>query len=241
MIRLEDIHKTYVVDKVGNHVLRGVSLAVAEGEFVALMGASGSGKSTLLNIIGALDQDYTGRAQIAGQEVKGLSDRALSRFRNRTVAYIFQQFHLLPHLSVLENVVMPSWFARSGEAGDDKALAAKATAVLDKVGLRHKVRARPGHLSGGEKQRVAIARALFNQPKLLLCDEPTGALDSDTTLKVFELIERLNAEEGLTVLVVTHERDIAERCRRIVRIVDGAVVPDPGPMTATATAGAGDA
>lgn len=228
MIHLEGIHKTYVADRVENHVLRGVSLDVAEGEFVALMGASGSGKSTLLNIIGALDQDYTGRARIAGHDVKGISDRALSRFRNQTVAYIFQQFHLLPHLSVLENVVMPSWF---GRGGDDKELARKATAVLDKVGLKHKVRARPGHLSGGEKQRVAIARALFNQPKLLLCDEPTGALDSDTTLKVFELIERLNAEEGLTVLVVTHERDIAERCRRIVRITDGAVVPDPGRTT----------
>lgn len=238
MIHLEEIHKTYVVDDVENHVLRGVSLTVGEGEFVALMGASGSGKSTLLNIIGALDQDYSGRARIAGQEVKGLSDRALSRFRNRTVSYIFQQFHLLPHLSVLENVVMPSWF---GPSTADAELAAKATVVLEKVGLGHKVKARPGHLSGGEKQRVAIARALFNHPKLLLCDEPTGALDSDTTLKVFELIERLNAEEGLTVLVVTHERDIAERCRRIVRIVDGAVVPDPGRPAPPASRGEGAA
>lgn len=224
MIHLADIHKTYRADDVDNHVLRGVSLDVGEGEFVALMGASGSGKSTLLNIIGALDQGYSGRARIAGQEVKGLSDRALSRFRNKTVAYIFQQFHLLPHLSVLENVVMPSWFG--GDSSDHK-LATSATAVLERVGLGHKIKARPGHLSGGERQRVAIARALFNQPKLLLCDEPTGALDSEATLKVFELIERLNADEGLTVLVVTHERDIAERCRRIVRIVDGAVVADP--------------
>jgi len=230
VISLQGIHKTYVADDVENHVLRGVSLDVAEGEFVALMGASGSGKSTLLNIIGALDQDYSGKALIAGREVKGLSDRALSRFRNQTVAYIFQQFHLLPHLSVLENVVMPSWFAG---ATSDRELAASATKVLERVGLGHKIKARPGHLSGGEKQRVAIARALFNRPKLLLCDEPTGALDSDTTLKVFELIERLNADEGLTVLVVTHERDIAERCRRIVRIVDGAVVPDPASSAPT--------
>jgi len=237
VIRLENVHKTYRTDAVDNHVLRGVSLDVAEGEFVALMGASGSGKSTLLNLIGALDQDYTGTVTVAGVSPQRLSDRALSRFRNETVAYIFQQFHLLPHLSVVDNVVMPSWFDRRRAGGD---LRAQAALVLDKVGLAHKVDARPGHLSGGEKQRVAIARALFNTPKILLCDEPTGALDSDTTLKVFELIERLNREEGLTVLVVTHERDIAERCRRIVRVVDGAIVPDLGapparPATAEAT------
>ena len=241
MIRLEGIQKIYLADDVSNHVLRGVSLAVAEGEFVALMGASGSGKSTLLNIIGALDQDYAGRALIAGQDLKVLKDRPLSLFRNRTVAYIFQQFHLLPHLTVLENVAMPSWFDRRRSEEDPRA---HAEAVLAKVGLAHKLHARPGHLSGGEKQRVAIARALFNRPKLLLCDEPTGALDSEATLKVFSLIERLNAEEGLTVLVVTHERDIAERCRRIVRILDGAVVPDtgraaPAATQASATAGEG--
>ena len=225
MIRLEQVQKTYTTDAVHNHVLRGVSLHVAEGEFVALMGASGSGKSTLLNIIGALDQDYTGRVEVAGQSPKGLSDKALSRFRNQTVAYIFQQFHLLPHLTVADNVAMPSWFDPR-RAKDD--LRAQAAHVLDKVGLGHKLGARPGHLAGGEKQRVAIARALFNRPKLLLCDEPTGALDSETSLKVFDLIARLNREEGLTVLVVTHERDIAERCRRIVRVADGAIVPDPG-------------
>lgn len=223
MIHLEDVHKTYRVDAVENHVLRGVSLDVGQGEFVALMGASGSGKSTLLNIIGALDQGYTGRVAVAGQDLAALSDKALSRFRNQTVAYIFQQFHLLPHLSVVDNVVMPSWFDRSVAPGGRRD---QAVEVLTKVGLAHKVHARPGHLSGGEKQRVAIARALFNRPKVLLCDEPTGALDSDTTLTVFELIERLNAEDGLTVLVVTHERDIAERCRRIVRVTDGVVVDD---------------
>ncbi len=223
MIRLTDIHKTYRGDGADNHVLRGVSIDIADGEFVALMGASGSGKSTLLNIIGALDQDYDGQALIAGHDIKRLKDRAVSRFRNQTVAYIFQHFHLLTHLPVLDNVLMPSWF----DAGKDAdALRGKATEVLDKVGLAHKAQARPNHLSGGEKQRVAIARALFSKPKILLCDEPTGALDSDTTHKVFDLIERLNVDDGLTVLVVTHEREIADRCRRTIRIVDGRIVAD---------------
>ncbi len=225
MIRLTDIHKTYRGDGVSNHVLRGVSLEIAEGEFVALMGASGSGKSTLLNIIGALDQGYEGRALIAGQDIRALKDKAVSRFRNRTVAYIFQHFHLLNHLPVIDNVLMPSWFDARKDAD---ALRATALEVLGRVGLAHKAKARPNHLSGGEKQRVAIARALFTKPKVLLCDEPTGALDSDTTHKVFDLIERLNVDEGLTVLVVTHEQDIADRCRRTIRIVDGELAAADG-------------
>jgi putative ABC transport system ATP-binding protein len=224
VIRLEDVHKTYGKGSAANHVLRGVSLNVEAGEFVALMGMSGSGKSTLLNIVGALDQDYSGTVSIADQSLKTLSDDALSGFRNRTVSYIFQQFHLLAHLPVIDNVVMPSWFDPGRNAD---ALRQVAVDVLGKVGLSHKVHARPAHLSGGEKQRVAIARALFNRPKVLLCDEPTGALDSETSDKVFSLIEQLNAD-GLTVVVVTHEPAIAERCKRTIHIRDGRIVTPAG-------------
>ncbi|MCA9518312.1 MAG: ABC transporter ATP-binding protein [Myxococcales bacterium] len=225
-MRLEGLHKTYTSEGgVENHVLRGVDLAVADGELVALMGSSGSGKTTLLNVIGALDQSYRGRVVIAGQDLKGLGDKALSRFRNQTVGYIFQQFHLLPHLPVVDNVAMPRWFDGGAKRhdGDERA---EVKRVLERVGLAHKLDARPGHLSGGEKQRVAIARALYAKPKILLCDEPTGALDSETSEVVLDLIARLNADEGLTVVVVTHDPYVASRCRRTVRIVDGQIVSD---------------
>jgi ABC-type lipoprotein export system ATPase subunit len=221
MIALTDLHKRYGEDGVTNHVLRGLSLKIERSEMVALTGASGSGKSTLLNIIGGLDQAYDGEVAVAGQRLRQLADKALSHFRNRTVGFIFQQFHLLPHLPVVDNVLMPSWFSRDAHAGRKDALA-----VLERVGLAHKVDARPNHLSGGERQRVAIARALFNRPEVLLCDEPTGALDSVTSDKVFELIADLNRRDGLTVVIVTHERDIARRCPRRVHIVDGQVASD---------------
>ena len=226
LIRLVELHKTYGDEGVENHVLRGLSLSIEPGEMVAVTGASGSGKSTLLNIIGGLDQNYRGEVVVAGQRVMDLSDKELSRFRNRTVGFIFQQFHLLPHLTVVDNVCLPSWFARGGADHGREAQRAAATAVLDRVGIAHKANARPNHLSGGERQRVAIARALFNKPEILLCDEPTGALDSQTTETVFDLIVDLNRKDGKTVLVVTHERDIARRCARRVHIVDGRVASD---------------
>jgi len=222
-IELIELQKTYGAGDTENHVLRGVSLTVASGEMVALTGASGSGKSTLLNIIGGLDQTYRGEARVAGVSLSTMKDNTLSRFRNRTVGFIFQQFHLMPHLSVLDNVMLPSWF--DPERGKLE-LHQAAVDSLAKVGLAHKVAARPSHLSGGEKQRVAIARALFNKPRILLCDEPTGALDSVTTEKVFDLIVDLNRIGGLTVVVVTHENDIATRCPRRVSLVDGRVVAD---------------
>lgn len=225
LIHLTELNKWYGEGSARNHVLRGLSLAVGRGEMVAVTGASGSGKSTLLNIIGGLDQGYEGQVEVAGKRVMGLADRALSHYRNRTIGFIFQQFHLLPHLSVVDNVCLPAWFDGDARTTRDKRREA-ATAVLDRVGIAHKSNERPSHLSGGERQRVAIARALFNRPEILLCDEPTGALDSDTTEKVFDLIVDLNREDGLTVLVVTHERDIARRCPRRVRIVDGRVATD---------------
>jgi putative ABC transport system ATP-binding protein len=232
VIALTDLHKHYGEGDAINHVLRGLSLSIAASEMVALTGASGSGKSTLLNIIGGLDQDYRGEVLVAGQRLRSLSDNALSRFRNQTVGFIFQQFHLLTHLPVIDNVLMPSWFR--GESATDRKK--DALAVLDRVGLLHKENARPNHLSGGERQRVAIARALFGRPKVLLCDEPTGALDSTNSEKVFDLITDLNANDGLTVVVVTHERDIAARCPRRVHIVDGRVAEDersPSPLPAS--------
>ena len=221
MIRLVDVHKDYGDGHAKTQVLRGLSLQIEASEMVALTGASGSGKSTLLNIIGGLDQGYRGEVEVAGQRLRDLSDKALSHFRNQTVGFIFQQFHLLPHLPVLDNVLLPSWFR--GESQKDRRK--DALAVLDRVGLLHKETARPNHLSGGERQRVAIARALFGRPRILLCDEPTGALDSENSNKVFDLIADLN-RDGLTVVVVTHEREIANRCPRRVRIVDGRVADD---------------
>ncbi|MCC6625471.1 MAG: ABC transporter ATP-binding protein [Deltaproteobacteria bacterium] len=228
-IRLVDVHKSYGEGEARNHVLRGVSLEVADGEMVALTGASGSGKSTLLNLIGALDQGYTGVVEVAGTSLQSMKDKDLSRFRNRTVGFIFQQFHLMPHLRVVDNVLLPSWFDRDHRAGQGgRDLVPAAAEALARVGLGHKLDARPSHLSGGEKQRVAIARALFNRPRVLLCDEPTGALDSVTTKKVFDLILDLNKNDGITVVVVTHEKDIAQLCPRRIALVDGRIVSDEG-------------
>ena len=236
LIRLSELHKSYGEGAARNHVLRGLSLAIGKGEMVAITGASGSGKSTLLNIIGGLDQAYTGSVEVGTQRVMGLNDKALSRYRNSTVGFIFQQFHLLPHLSVVDNVCLPSWFDRTHKKSRE-ALRAEALAVLQRVGIGHKAKERPNHLSGGERQRVAIARALFKKPEILLCDEPTGALDSQTTETVFDLIADLNRKDGITVLVVTHERDIARRCPRRVHIIDGQVATDErdqGPAQANA-------
>lgn len=223
MIQLHQLHKSYRDGDTLNHVLRGVDLHVAPGELVALMGASGSGKTTLLNVIGGLDQNYEGTVVVDGQELGRLDDLALSRFRNRSVSFIFQQFHLLPHLPVVHNVAMPSWF---DPARSDAALMDQARAVLERVGLGHKLHAQPNHLSGGEKQRVAIARAIFNGPKVLLCDEPTGALDTDNGARVLAVFRELHDEGDLTVVIVTHDPQVAAACDRTIQVSDGVVVAD---------------
>lgn len=220
MIRLADVYKAYVDGGRETPVLQGVSMVVEPGEIVALMGPSGSGKSTLLNLVGAMDQDYRGEVSVDGQNLRALSDRALSRFRNRTVSFVFQQFHLLPHLPVVDNVGMPSWF--DPESNNSKTLD-RATELLTRVGLGDRLQARPSQLSGGEKQRVAIARALLNRPRVLLADEPTGALDSEHGDQVLGLIEAMSRDEGVTVVVVTHDLAVARRCGRILEISDGRI------------------
>jgi len=223
VIHLHDVHKRYRDEGGDNHVLRGITLDIAPGEFVALMGTSGSGKSTLLNIIGALDQDCEGEVRVDGQVLRGLDDRAVSQFRNRTVSFVFQQFHLLPHMPVLDNVLVPGWFAGPG---DEAARRSRGLELLGRVGLGAMAAKRPGHLSGGEKQRVAIARALFNRPKLLLADEPTGALDTASGELVMDLFAELNREVGLTVVIVTHDQEVAGRCDRVIRVRDGLVLAE---------------
>lgn len=225
MIRIHGLEKSYVDSEVRTPVLRGLDLEVESGELLALVGKSGSGKSTLLNILGGLDQAYEGQVEVAGVTLRGLDDRALSRFRHETVSYVFQLFHLLPHLSVLENVRLAAWFdGGSRIASPDQ----RALELLDRVGLADRASSRPGQLSGGEKQRVAIARALFTQPRLLLADEPTGALDTEHGASILNAITELSRTDGLTVIVVTHDDQIASRCDRVVRISDGRIVSPGG-------------
>jgi ABC-type lipoprotein export system ATPase subunit len=218
VIRVSGLHKSYRDGDTLNHVLRGVDLVIASGDLVALMGPSGSGKTTLLNIMGGLDQDYQGSVTVAGQTLAGLDDAALSSFRNRSVSFVFQHFHLIPHLPVVDNVSMPSWFDRK-RAGTD--LRQQAMEVLGRVGLSHKAKTTPNRLSGGEKQRVAIARALFNRPRILLCDEPTGALDAPNGDRVLATFAELNREDGITIVVVTHDPQVAAKCRRTIQVADG--------------------
>jgi len=222
VIRIQDLKKSYVDAEVATPVLRGLDLQVQPGELLALVGKSGSGKSTLLNVIGGLDQAYDGEVQVAGVTLRGLDDRALSRFRHETVSYVFQLFHLLPHLTVLENVRLAAWFDGSSRIS---APDARALELLDRVGLADRAASRPGQLSGGEKQRVAIARALFTKPRLLLADEPTGALDTEHGASVLNAITELSRADGLTVIIVTHDDQVASRCDRVVRISDGRIVP----------------
>ncbi len=198
-------------------VLDGVGLQIAAGEFVAIVGRSGSGKSTLLHVLGGLDSGFVGEVTVAGTKLAGLSDRALAKFRNESVGFVFQSFHLIQGLSALENVSLPSAFA--GSDGD----AARAMEALGRVGLGEKTSRLPSQLSGGERQRVAIARSLFNRPKVLLCDEPTGNLDVQTADEVIALFKSLNAE-GLTILAVTHEERLRSAASRVLTLNDGRLV-----------------
>ena len=209
-------------DRAGNGeepVLRGVSVSVAEGESVAVTGPSGSGKSTLLNIIGTLDQATSGKVTVAGEEVSGMDELALANFRNRRLGFVFQSHHLLPQCTVLENVLVPS--LASGDLAVRKRAAKRAQELLKWVGLAHRAGHRPAQLSGGECQRAAVVRALVNGPKLLLADEPTGALDRRSAEVLSDLLLKLNREDGVTLIVVTHSSALAERMQRRLDLLDG--------------------
>ena len=219
-ISLQGINKFYGTGQARQQVLFDVHLDVEPGQLVSIVGTSGSGKSTLLNIIGGLDRDYDGKAIIRGKNYANLSDTQLAKLRNHTIGFVFQAFNLLDHLAVWENVALPAYFDRRPQ----KDLKARAEEVLDKVGLSNKVDARPTNLSGGQKQRVAIARALFNKPTILLCDEPTGNLDSKTGQQIIELFKGLNRNDGITLLLVTHELRVSEVAHRVLRIEDGRIV-----------------
>jgi putative ABC transport system ATP-binding protein len=221
LIDARGLVKTYTMGDQTVHALRGVSLSIDAGEFVAVMGASGSGKSTLMNILGCLDHPSAGSYRLADEAVDGLSGDALASIRNRRIGFVFQQFNLLPRTSALENVELPMLYAgvKPGERH------ARALASLARVGLGDRAGHTPAELSGGQQQRVAIARALVNVPQLILADEPTGALDSQTSDEIMQLLCALNAQ-GMTVVMVTHEHDVAAWARRCVVFKDGHIVED---------------
>jgi putative ABC transport system ATP-binding protein len=204
-----------------DQVLRGVSMRIRRGELVGLMGRSGSGKSTLLHVLGGLDREFTGSVRLFGQDLASLSDQALSQLRNARIGFVFQSFHLLDHVSCVDNVLLPNAFAAT-PLGRKQAVE-QAREALHRVGLGDRWLSRPSELSGGQKQRVAIARALLFSPELLLCDEPTGNLDAHTGQQIIELFARLN-QDGLTMLLVTHEQRVAQAAGRILRLLDGQLV-----------------
>ena len=222
VIHVEGLSKIYTMGTNTVHALRGVDLSVERGEMVAIMGSSGSGKSTLMNILGCLDVPTEGSYVLDGVRVNGLSKNDLADLRNRKLGFVFQGFNLLARTSALENVELPLLYDRSGRKLDTKALAA---AALERVGLGDRIEHHPSELSGGQQQRVAIARALITQPTLLLADEPTGNLDSQTTVEIMALFRELN-EQGITIVLVTHEPEVSQYARRVVEVRDGRVVRD---------------
>jgi len=221
MIRIEKLHKSYPIGKDSLHVLKGLDLHIKEGEFVSIMGSSGSGKSTLLNIVGLLDGHDTGKYYLNGQLIENLDEKKAAILRNKFLGFVFQSFNLINYKSALENVALPLYYQGMARKDRNKI----ALQYLDKVGLKDRAEHLPSELSGGEKQRVAIARALVTNPKVILADEPTGALDSTTTHSVMELLKEIN-REGMTVFVITHEEDVAEETDRIVRLKDGVIISD---------------
>lgn len=220
MIRIRGMHKSYTTGRVVTEVLRDVDLDIDEGEFISVVGPSGSGKSTLLHAIGGLDSDYTGSIEVDGKNLAKLNDAELSGYRNQTVGFVFQSFYLLPHLTCVDNIALPAVFKRDGEE-DHAASITRAKAVLEQVDLAEKATALPTMLSGGQRQRIAIARALFNHPKVILCDEPTGNLDRKTGSAIIELFRKLNEENGITVIIVTHDPQLASTTKRKILVDDG--------------------
>jgi len=219
MIKIENLHKSYKMGANSIHVLKGINLTIGEGEFVAIMGSSGSGKSTLLNIIGMLDEQDKGTYDLDDFRIERLNESKAAHYRNRFLGFIFQSYNLINFKNVIENVALPLYYQKVARSKRKKI----ALSYLERVGLKDWAHHMPNELSGGQKQRVAIARALAAKPKLLLADEPTGALDSKTSQEVMRLIQKIN-DEGKTILMVTHEDDIAHMCKRIVKLKDGMVM-----------------
>ena len=225
LIAVHDVTKTYAMEGAPVHALRGVTLAIARGEFVAVVGPSGSGKSTFMHILGCLDRPTSGTYHLDGRDVSRLSDDELSTIRNRQIGFVFQGFNLLSRTSAVENVELPLLYAHQAKVApaDRRARALRALAA---VGLADRAGHHPNQLSGGQQQRVAIARALLNDPAILLADEPTGNLDSRTSVEIMEIFQRLNAERGITIVLITHEPQVAEYGSRIIRFTDGKVASD---------------
>ncbi len=222
VIRVEDAHKYYDLGETKVHALRGVSVDIARGEFVAIMGASGSGKSTFMNILGCLDKPTTGRYLLDGVDASGLSKNELAAIRNRKIGFVFQGFNLLSRTTALENTELPTLYSRMPREERER----RARSALELVGLGDRVDHFPSQLSGGQQQRVAIARALVNQPALLLADEPTGNLDSRTSVEIMDIFQKLNEERSITIVVVTHEHDIAQFAKRNIIFRDGKIRRD---------------
>lgn len=225
MIEIQNLHKSYYMGKNSLHVLKGINFNVREGEMVSIMGSSGSGKSTLLNILGILDEADEGSYILDGTTIQNLNEKVAARYRNKFLGFVFQSFNLINYKSALENVAMPLYY----QGVKRNIRTQKALHYLEKVGLADWASHLPNELSGGQKQRVAIARALASDPKVLLADEPTGALDTKTSYEVMELIQEIN-DEGKTILIVTHEEDIAHMTKRIVNLRDGLIIDD-SPVT----------
>ena len=220
VVSLVDVVKTYVMGDNEVRALRGVSFDIEQGEFVSIMGPSGSGKSTCMNMIGCLDRPTSGIVKINGRETAKMNEKELSVLRNQTIGFVFQQYHLISSMNVIENVMLPLKYQKV-----EKSLRyERAEEVLEAVGLAKRIHHKPNELSGGQKQRVAIARAMITKPKILLADEPTGALDSETGKQVMEMFRRINSEQNTTVIIVTHDPRIGESTKRCIRILDGQIV-----------------